>query len=362
MMPKPSLKTAAGLILAAGLVYANFLAWRSPGDSEVTNSPAGAAENNAAIDPDFEPAYLKLHRTGELRERAERLWQMMESCRLCPRRCGANRLAGETGFCGAPGTRLVVSGAHAHFGEERPLVGRGGSGTIFFSHCSLRCVFCQNWQISHRGRGGQTSVEDLAGLMLRLQERGAHNVNLVTPTHYTAHILKALDIAAGRGLRLPLVYNTSGWECLEVLEILDGVVDIYLPDFKYWDGEMAARFSAGAESYPEETKKAILEMHRQVGTAIPASDGIVYRGLMIRVLVMPDRVSGSEEVIEWIADNLPKDTYVNIMAQYRPEFRAYDHPQISRRITADEYDSVVSRANELGLTNLDVRGYRWLRR
>ncbi|MFC1717344.1 radical SAM protein [Candidatus Poribacteria bacterium] len=320
------------------------------------------AKGSAAIDPDFEPAYLKLHRSGELKKRAEELWKIMEECQLCPRRCGANRLKGKRGFCRAPGAQLVVSSSNPHFGEERPLVGDGGSGTIFLTHCNLRCVFCQNWEISHLGRGAERDIDELAEMMLRLQEIGCHNINLVTPTHYSALILKALDIAAGKGLRLPIVYNTSGWERLEILKILDGIVDIYLPDIKYWDSEMAAKYSSGAKSYPEITGKAVLEMHRQVGIAKPAEDGIMYRGLMIRHLVMPNNVSGSEKVIEWIAKDLPKDTYINIMAQYNPLYKAYDYPEISRRIKREEYAKAVDRAKELGLTNLDVQGYRWLQR
>lgn len=318
-------------------------------------------DTSAAIDPDFEPAYLSLHKSGELAKRAEQLWKRMASCTLCPRLCRVNRLQGETGLCQARGTRLDVSSFHAHFGEERPLVGRGGSGTIFFTHCSMRCVFCQNWDISHLGRGSNTSPEQLAEMMIRLQERGAHNINVVTPTHYVAHILKALDIAAGRGLRLPVVYNTSGYEQLDILQVLDGIVDIYLPDFKYWDSEMAGRYSAGATDYPEKVRQGILEMNRQVGVAKPGKDGIIYRGLMIRHLVMPNNVGGSEQIMEWIAENLPKDTYVNIMAQYRPEYKAYDHPQLSRTISSAEYRSVVDKARELGLSNLDIRGHWWLR-
>ncbi len=327
---------------------------------ESMKAPDEEAES-AAVASGFEPAYLKLHRAGELRERAEKLWAMMEECSLCPRRCAVSRLAGGTGFCRAPGTRLYVSSAHPHFGEERPLVGSGGSGTIFFAHCGLRCVFCINWSISHLGRGSRAGPEDLARMMMSLQRQGCHNINLVSPTHYSAHILKALDIAAGKGLRLPIVYNTCGWERMEVLELLDGIVDIYLPDIKYFDADAAARYSEGADSYPEKTKKALLEMHRQVGAAKPAPDGIVYRGLMVRHLVMPGSASGSREVMEWIAENLPSDTYVNIMSQYNPVYKAYDFPEISRRITAEEYQSVVDRARELGLTNLDVQGHRWLR-
>jgi putative pyruvate formate lyase activating enzyme len=316
----------------------------------------------AAIDPDFEPSYLKLHRSGELKKRAEKLWKIMEECQLCPRKCGVNRLKGKRGFCRAPGAQLVVSSFSPHFGEERPLVGKGGSGTIFLTHCSLRCVFCQNWEISHLGRGSEKNIDELADMMLQLQKIGCHNINLVTPTHYSALILKALDIAAGKGLRLPIVYNTSGWEHLEILKTLDGIVNIYLPDIKYWDNEMAAKYSSGAESYPEITRKAILEMHRQVGVAKPAKDGVMYRGLMIRHLVMPNNVAGSEKIIEWIAKNLPKDTYVNIMVQYNPLYKAYDYPEISRRITREEYAKAVNKAKELGLTNLDIQGYRWFQK
>ena len=320
------------------------------------------AEAAANTGSGFEPAYLKLHKTGELRERAEELWDIMKSCRLCPRRCGVNRHKGMSGVCQTPGTTLEISSFHPHFGEERPLVGKGGSGTIFLTHCNLRCAFCQNWEIANLGIGSESNIENFAGMMLKLQKIGCHNINLVTPTHYSAHILKAIDIAAERGLRLPIVYNTSGWERLEILKLLDGVVDIYLPDFKYWDSDMSAKYSAGAVSYPEMTAKAILEMHRQVGVAKPTKDLIMERGLMIRHLVMPNDTGGSEKVMEWIAGNLPKDTYVNIMMQYTPVFKAYDYPELSRRITKEEYTKVVNKAKDLGLTNLDIQGYWWLKR
>ena len=308
------------------------------------------------VDPNFEPAFLKLHRTGELKKRGEDMWNIMKSCELCPKMCGVNRLAGEKGFCCA-NSKVIVSSYHPHFGEERPLVGKGGSGTIFFSNCSLRCVFCINWEISWEGRGSCRSIEDLADMMLDLQRRGCHNINLVTPTHYSPQIVLALEIAAGKGLRLPVVYNTCGWERPEILKMLDGIVDIYLPDFKYSDSKMAAKYSSGAETYPEMTQKALLEMHRQVGVAKPADDGLMYRGLMIRHLVMPNNVGGAKKVIEWIAENLPKDTYLNIMSQYRPMYKAFDYPEISRRITREEYKEVVARAKELGLTNLEIQGY-----
>jgi len=320
------------------------------------------AEASGNTGSDFEPAYLKLHKTGELKKRAEKLWAIMESCQLCPRRCKVNRHEGMSGVCQAPGTTLVISAFHPHFGEERPLVGNGGSGTIFLSHCNLRCVFCQNWEIAQLGRGSERNIDDFARMMLELQKIGCHNINLVTPTHYSAHILKAIDIAAESGLRLPIVYNTSGWERLEILKLLDGIVDIYLPDFKYWDSDMSAKYSSDAESYPEITREAILEMHRQVGVAKPAKDGIMQRGLMIRHLVMPNNTGGSENVMEWIAGNLPKDTYVNIMAQYNPRYKAYDYPEISKRITRKEYVKVVKKAKDMGLTNLDIKEYWWLKR
>jgi len=310
-------------------------------------------EQTAKDDPDFEPAYLKLHRSGELKKRGEELWNVMKSCKLCPRECGVNRIEGNEGFCGGS-SQLEISSYHPHFGEERPLVGRGGSGTVFFTNCGLRCVFCINWEISQGGEGAPKSVEDLAGMMLRLQKMGCHNINVVTPTHYSPHIVLALDIAAGRGLRLSLVYNTCGWERLEILKKLDGIVDIYLPDFKYYDGKMAVKYSSNAWSYPEITKAALLEMHRQVGVAKPNSDGLMYRGLMIRHLVMPNGVSGTKEIIAWIAENLSKDTYLNIMSQYRPMHSAFEYPEISRRITRKEYSDAVRWAKEAGLTNLDV--------
>ena len=304
----------------------------------------------------FEPAYLALHRTGELKRRGEELWNIMERCELCPRQCGVNRIAGDEGFCGSS-AQLEIASFHPHFGEERPLVGRGGSGTIFLSNCSLRCVFCINWQISQGGEGEPVDIADMADMMIALQRRGCHNINVVTPTHYSPHIVLAIDRAAGLGLRLPIVYNTCGWERVEILKRLDGIVDIYLPDFKYASGDMAAKYSSNAETYPDITKETLLEMHRQVGVAHPARDGIMYRGLMIRHLVMPNDVSGTCEVIAWIAANLPLDTYLNIMAQYRPMYRAHEFPEINRRLTRDEYRAAVQCARDAGLTNLDVQGY-----
>jgi putative pyruvate formate lyase activating enzyme len=306
----------------------------------------------------FEPGYLELHRSGELKRRGEQLWAMMESCELCPRMCGVNKLKGERGFCGA-NSRLEIASFHPHFGEERPLVGKGGSGTIFMSHCALRCAFCINWEISHGGSGSVRSIDAMATMMLGLQKAGCPNINFVTPTHYSPHILLAVDRAASKGLKVPLVYNTCGYERVKILKFLDGIIDIYLPDFKYYDGKMASKFSSGAVTYPEVTKNALLEMHRQVGVAIPAGDGLMYRGLMIRHLVMPNYVSGTKEVIDWIAKNLPKETYLNIMSQYRPMYKASEYPEISRMITREEYQSAVSHAKAAGLSNLEIQGYHW---
>jgi len=315
--------------------------------------------NHKKSDQSLESSYLKLHHSGELRSRGEALWQIMESCKLCPRMCGVNRLKGNKGFCGAS-SQLMISSFRQHFGEEKSLVGSYGSGTIFMTHCSLRCVFCCNWEISQGGKGHKRTQQDLADMMLILQDHGCPNINLVTPTHYSPHIVLATDIAAGNGLRIPLVYNTCGWERLEMLRMLDGIVDIYLPDFKYADSEMAGRYSSGARNYPELTKNALLEMNRQVGVAFPEQDGLMQRGLMIRHLVMPNQVSGSKEVISWIAENLPKTTYVNIMSQYRPLYRASKYAELNRRISKQEYLEVVDWAKQQGLTNLDIQGYQSL--
>ncbi len=339
--------TASGFVVS---LYP-FAARSRPGGTQDNLEVAKAAK----VAPGFEPAYLKLHRTGELKDRGEKLWKIMESCELCPRRCRVNRLEGTEGFCRAS-AQLEISSFHPHFGEEKPLVGSGGSGTIFFTNCGLRCVFCINWEINLAGKGRERSIEDLANMMLKLQEIGCHNINVVTPTHYVPHIVLAIDMAAARGLRLPIVYNTCGAELVEILKALDGVIDIYLPDFKYADGEMAAKYSSGAKDYPALTKAALIEMHRQVGVAKPAENGLIYRGLMIRHLVMPNDVGGTVEVIDWIAENLPKDTYVNIMSQYRPMHKAFDYPEISRRITKEEYREAIEAAEAAGLTNLDLQG------
>jgi putative pyruvate formate lyase activating enzyme len=303
------------------------------------------------------PAYARLEGEGALAQRIEEAYGIFEQCVLCPRKCGVNRLTGEQGFCRAP-AKLVIYSAQPHFGEEISLVGSNGSGTIFFSNCNLRCIFCQNWPIAHEGRGKEFEDEDLAAMMLKLQKIGCHNINLVTPTHVMPNILNATRIALKKGLHIPLVYNTSGYERLEIVQLLDGIVDIYLPDMKYTDPLQSARYSSGAVDYPDMTKKAIIEMQRQVGIHQVDKRGVALRGLMIRHLVMPNHVAGTKEFVRWVAGNLPKNTYVNIMAQYRVDHKAYDYPEIARGITVEEFLEAMAWAEQYGLTNLDPKSVR----
>ncbi len=308
------------------------------------------------------PGYEKMKKKGDLSGRIEEAWAKLENCDLCPHKCGVNRLRGQTGFCRA-GAEAVVHSSSPHFGEELPLVGRNGSGTIFFSHCNLRCVFCQNWPIAHEGRGRRVSNDELADLMLSLQRRGCHNINLVTPTHMMPFILKAVNIAHGKGLHLPLCYNTGGYETEECIELLDGIVDIYLPDIKFMDGEYADKYVfTGARDYPERARKAVILMHRQVGDLQTDSAGIALRGLMLRHLVMPNRVAGTREFVKWVAENLSEETYVNIMSQYRVEHRAFEYDKIARAITAEEFEEAIRWAREAGLKNLDARSESRLER
>ncbi len=319
---------------------------------------AGACSNGAApraMPSDWTPAYARLEDKGLLADRIEQAYAYFSRCRLCPRQCRADRTAGDLGFCRAS-SKVTVFSHHAHYGEELPLVGRGGSGTIFFSHCNLRCVFCQNWPIAHEGRGREVTDDQLADMMIDLQRRGCHNINVVTPTHVMPNILNATRKALHKGLRLPICYNTGGYERVEMIRLLDGVVDIYLPDLKYMDGAEADRYTVrGADDYPEIAQNAIKEMHRQVGDLVLDDRGLALRGLMVRHLVMPNRIAGTREFLRWVADNLSKDTYVNIMAQYRVEHMAFDYPPIARAITREEYLEAMQWAEEAGLRNLDKR-------
>jgi putative pyruvate formate lyase activating enzyme len=300
----------------------------------------------------FVPAYAKLERDGELEQRERTLWAMLEKCRLCPRQCEVNRLAGENDVCHAT-DQLRVNSAMPHYGEEPPLVGSHGSGTVFFSHCNLRCCFCQNWQIAHRGDGGDISHSTLADAMLALQARGCHNINLVTPTHMVPHIIRALRIAISNGLRLPLVYNTGGYDSLEVIKLLDGIVDIYMPDFKFQDGKVSERLCAEADDYPEVAAAVIKEMHRQVGVLQLDARGVAKRGVILRHLVMPNNLAGTDRFVRWVARELSADTYVNLMDQYRPEHKASEHPEIARRLKPEEWKQAMVWARDAGLTNLD---------
>ncbi len=300
----------------------------------------------------FLPSYIDLYERGKLSKRIGLLMDILEECRLCPRECRVNRLKGEVGYCKAP-SEIMVSSAFPHFGEEPPLVGHHGSGTIFLTHCGLRCIFCQNYDISHEGRGEPIPPSDLAMTMKRLQEMGCHNINFVTPTHYAPQIVASLPEAIEMGLKLPIVYNCSGYESLEVIQFLDGIVDIYMPDAKYMDEKHSQRYSS-AQDYPEVLKRVLKEMHRQVGDLKINSAGIAERGLLIRHLVMPNGVASSEEVLKFIAEEISVHSYVNIMAQYRPEYRTLEYPEISRRITLKEYTEAIQMAKRFRL----YRGFR----
>lgn len=300
-----------------------------------------------------QPAYHELEAKGELAERVDRAYRILEKCELCPRRCGVNRRKGQRGFCRAS-DKLMVYSHHPHFGEELPLVGRHGSGTLFFSHCNLRCVFCQNWPIAHQGRGQKATDPEVADMMIRLQERGCHNINVVTPTHVMPNILAATRLALHKGLRLPLVYNTGGYEHADIIRRLEGVVGIYMPDLKFMDDEESARY-LHARDYPAHAQAAIREMYRQVGPLQVDDRGLAVRGLMIRHLVMPNRTSNAKAFVQWVAETLCADVYVNIMAQYRVDYRAFDYPDIARAITAGEFVEAMEWAEAAGLRNLDAR-------
>jgi len=302
-----------------------------------------------------QPAYLGLFESGELRHRVEEAVVSLETCRVCPRDCGVDRLADKFAVC-KTGRYAIVSSYFAHFGEEDCLRGWNGSGTIFFSGCNLRCVFCQNYDISWEVQGLAVPPEKLAKMMLDLQRRGCHNINFVTPEHVVPQILEALPIAIQGGLRLPLVYNTSAYDSMESLRLLDGVVDIYMPDFKWWDREMARMYSK-APDYPEVARRTIKEMNRQVGTLILDENGLARRGLLIRHLVMPGGIASTKAICEWIARELGPDTYVDLMPQYYPagKVSATQYSEINRRIFPQEYHEALDFAYVAGLRRLDPR-------
>jgi len=295
----------------------------------------------------FQPAYIQTSESGRLKQKIQAARNILKSCTLCPRKCKINRPAGETGVC-KTGEKAWVSSFGPHFGEERPLVGHSGSGTIFFTHCNLLCIFCQNYDISHQGDGDEVSDETIAEMMMSLQNSGCHNINFVTPSHVVPQILSAVEIAIGYGLSVPLIYNTGAYDNVETLKFLDGVIDIYMPDFKFWDTEVA-RATCNAGDYPEIARLAVKEMYRQTGDLTMDDSGIARRGLLVRHLVMPDGLAGTREVMRFIASEISTDTYVNIMSQYRPCGRANEIDVLNRRPTRIEFDTALEIAKEEGI-------------
>jgi len=301
------------------------------------------------------PGYLLLHEEGKLAARIEEAHKLLSPCRVCPRHCKVDRLADEKGIC-QTGIKAVVSSYAPHFGEESPLVGSGGSGTIFLTHCNLLCVFCQNYEISHLGQGVETDAGQLASMMVSLQRQGCHNINFVTPSHVVPQILAALPKAVEKGLTVPLVYNSSGYDSVETLKLLDGVFDIYMPDFKFWTRESGKRYAKAAD-YSAVAQKAIIEMHRQVGDLVIDAEGVAVKGLLVRHLVMPGGLKETREIMGFLAREVSSDTYVNVMDQYRPCGRAHEFPPIDRRLHNDEFQEALRLAGEAGLHRLDERDW-----
>jgi putative pyruvate formate lyase activating enzyme len=305
------------------------------------------------VEKTLEPAYLALLHTGELKQRTEAAYEQLHACDFCGHECHVDRYE-HVGVC-KTGMRAVVASYHPHMGEEDPLRGWRGSGTIFFSWCNLSCQFCQNYDISQLGHGQEVEPEDLAVMMLALQEQGCHNVNLVSPTHVVAPILASILVAAQGGLRLPLVWNTGGYDSLTTLKLLDGVVDIYMPDIKYADAETARKYSM-VERYPEVNQTAVKEMHRQVGDLVIDETGIAQRGLLVRHLVLPKGLAGTPKVARFLAEEISRDTYINVMDQYRPCHKAGELPPLNRRTSRAEFKQALEHAREAGLHRFDKPG------
>jgi len=298
----------------------------------------------------FIPGYLEMDRE-ELESRARQLGQMASPCTLCPRECGSARKDGEKGYC-RTGYSPLVSSVHPHHGEERPLSGIRGSGTIFLTNCNLGCTFCQNYDISHQGQGKSVSIRGLALAMLSLQHAGCHNINFVTPSHQIHAIVEAVAIAAADELRLPLVYNTGGYDSIETIRLLDGIFDIYMPDLKFTDPSTAATL-AEADDYPEVIREAVREMHRQVGELVTDEKGVARRGLLVRHLVLPGGLAGSDEAFRFLAEEISTNTYLNVMAQYRPCHEAIGQPVIGDRLQQSDYLYALELARKWGLKRLD---------
>ena len=295
------------------------------------------------------PSYLNLSKK-ELNQRIEKLFKVLENCEICPRKCHVNRFKGEKGFCKL-GEKPVVSAHHPHFGEEKPLVGKFGSGTIFFTSCNLACVYCQNYDISQLRTGEEISFEKLAQMMINLQNLGCHNINLVTPTPQVLAIVKALSIAIEGGLKIPVVYNTNAYDSLETLRLLDGIIDIYMPDAKYSADIIALKYSM-ASNYFEVMKEAIKEMQRQVGDLIIDKKGIAEKGLLVRHLILPNNLAGSAKIFQFLTEEISKNTFLNIMDQYHPCAKAQEFPELSRSITEEEYRQTIELTKKAGLTRL----------
>ncbi|HVP22269.1 MAG TPA: radical SAM protein [Anaerolineaceae bacterium] len=298
----------------------------------------------------FTPAYINLLQSGELPRRVAQAWESLQACDGCAWHCHANRRGGELGKC-RTGELAQVSSYGPHRGEEGPLSGWKGSGTIFFTHCNLACQFCQNYAISQTDDGEAIDPIGLAAIMLELQEYGCHNINLVSPSHVVPQILAAVALAAQAGLRLPLVYNSGGYDSLDMLRLLDGVVDIYMPDMKYADEQVAKKYS-GVPDYPQVNRSIVREMHRQVGD-LQIIGGLAFRGLLVRHLVLPNHIAGTQEIVRFLAEEISKNTYLNLMDQYYPAFRAHLFPEINQRISIGEYQEAVLLAHQAGLYRLD---------
>jgi len=295
------------------------------------------------------PGYINLYKEGELQRRAEVLDGKLDRCDLCPRTCGVDRNAGRVGSCGID-AHPKVAAINLHNWEEPPISGTRGSGTIFFSGCTLKCVFCQNFPISQLGVGRSMSIEDLASGMLRLQRRGAHNINLVTSTHQMAAVVKALLLAVPRGLRIPLVYNSSGYEALDTLKLLDGIIDIYLPDIKYSASSVALKYS-GAADYVGINRQALVEMWRQTGPIRTDGNGIAHKGMIVRHMVLPEGLSGTHESLSFLAREIGPEIWISLMNQYFPAYKGIDLPPLDRKVTEDEYETAFLELTDLGFLN-----------
>ena len=300
---------------------------------------------------DFTPSYVNLLQSGELKERVVEAYRRLRDCNICAHECGVDRTGGVFGIC-RTSDRARVSSYGPHFGEEDPLRGWRGSGTIFFSRCNLRCQFCQNYEISQSDSGQEIEPGDLAVIMLELQERGCHNINFVSPSHVVPQIMAGVMIAAQGGLRLPLVYNTGGYDSLRTLELLEGVIDIYMPDMKYASPQTARHYSK-IPRYPQVNQAAVKEMHRQVGDLLINQQGIATRGLLVRHLVLPYGLAGTETILRFLAQEISADTYLNLMDQYRPAYKANQHPKLRRPINRSEFQETMHKARKHGLHRLD---------